>query len=81
MPISPNALQVHVSGAPNPIFARDLGRFVTNSNLVKCAIAGCDPNVGRIVGAIGSFLSKVHPSLLGDSDYTKGLVVTMGEVS
>jgi glutamate N-acetyltransferase / amino-acid N-acetyltransferase len=43
-------LKVAVTGAPSDIFARDLGRFVTNSNLVKCAMAGCDPNVGRIVG-------------------------------
>lgn len=43
-------LKVAVTGAPSDLFARDLGRFVTNSNLVKCAMAGCDPNVGRIVG-------------------------------
>ena len=41
-----------MTGAPSDIFARDLGRFVTNSNLVKCAMAGCDPNVGRIIGKI-----------------------------
>lgn len=45
-----HVLKVAVTGAPSDIFARDLGRFVTNSNLVKCAMAGCDPNVGRIVG-------------------------------
>lgn len=44
------------TGAPDDLFARDLGRFVCNSNLVKCAISGNDPNVGRIAGAIGSFL-------------------------
>lgn len=45
-----HVLKVAVNGAPSDIFARDLGRFVTNSNLVKCAMAGCDPNVGRIIG-------------------------------
>lgn len=45
-----HVLKVSVTGAPSDIFARDLGRFVTNSNLVKCAMAGCDPNVGRIIG-------------------------------
>lgn len=38
--------------------ARDLGRFLLNSSLFKCAIAGCDPNVGRIIASIGSFLGK-----------------------
>jgi 5-methylcytosine-specific restriction protein B len=41
--------------------------------LVKCAIAGCDPNVGRIVGAIGSFLGNIEN---GDA-LTKGLSVTL----
>lgn len=47
-----HVLKVAVTGAPSDLFARDLGRFVTNSNLVKCAMAGCDPNVGRIVGTL-----------------------------
>ena len=66
-----------VTGAPTEIFARDLGRFVTNSNLVKCAIAGCDPNVGRIVGAIGSFLGNYVDN---GAQYTAGLSVTLGGI-
>jgi glutamate N-acetyltransferase/amino-acid N-acetyltransferase len=54
-----HVVKVTVTGAPSDIFARDVGRFVINSNLVKCAIAGCDPNVGRIVGAIGSYLGTL----------------------
>ncbi|RYY81684.1 hypothetical protein EON63_14930 [archaeon] len=38
------------------------GKGIVNSNLVKCAIGGNDPNVGRIVGAIGSVLSKLSSS-------------------
>jgi hypothetical protein len=68
---------VTVTGAPTEIFARDLGRFVTNSNLVKCAIAGCDPNVGRIVGAIGSFLGNYVEN---GAQYTAGLSVTLGGI-
>jgi len=71
-----HVIKCRVTGAPNNIFARDLGRFVCNSNLVKCAIAGCDPNVGRIVGAIGSFLGTVK----GGNELTKGLIVTMGDI-
>ena len=55
-----HVLKVAVTGAPSDIFARDLGRFVTNSNLVKCAMAGCDPNVGRIVGTSLNLLEHFH---------------------
>lgn len=53
-----HVMKLNVIGAPNQKIARDLGRFILNSNLFKCAIAGCDPNVGRIVAAIGSYLGK-----------------------
>lgn len=71
-----HVVKIKVTGAPSNIFARDLGRFVSNSNLVKCAIAGCDPNVGRIVGAIGSYLGTVP----NGKDLTKGLYVKLGGV-
>ena len=38
--------------------ARQLGRHVVNSPLFKCAIAGNDPNIGRLAGAVGSFMGK-----------------------
>jgi glutamate N-acetyltransferase/amino-acid N-acetyltransferase len=63
-------IKVAVRNAPTTHLARDLGRFVTNSNLVKCAVAGNDPNVGRIVGAIGSFLGKPERAKLGLSAHT-----------
>ena len=37
--------------------ARRVGKAVVNSPLVKCAIAGNDPNVGRILGAVGKALA------------------------
>ena len=55
-----HVLKVSVTGAPSDIFARDLGRFVTNSNLVKCAMAGCDPNVGRIIGKKKMFIFLIY---------------------
>ena len=70
-----HVIKVSVTGAPNDIFARDLGRFVTNSNLVKCAIFGCDPNVGRIVGAIGSFFGQFENGQM----YTKGLTLHLND--
>ena len=38
--------------------ARRLGRHIVNSPLFKCAVAGNDPNTGRLAGAIGSFMGK-----------------------
>ena len=60
-----HVLKVAVTGAPSDIFARDLGRFVTNSNLVKCAMAGCDPNVGRIVGTF-RYMQSLKRSFAAD---------------
>lgn len=41
--------------------ARFLGRHIVNSPLFKCAVAGNDPNTGRLAGAIGSFMGKYMP--------------------
>lgn len=38
--------------------ARRLGRHIVNSPLFKCAVAGNDPNTGRLAAAIGSFVGK-----------------------
>ena len=35
-----------------------MGMAIVNSPLFKCAIAGNDPNVGRLLGAIGGFLGE-----------------------
>ncbi len=44
---------VHVSGATSEAAARRIGLAIANSPLVKTAIAGEDPNWGRVVMAIG----------------------------
>lgn len=46
-------VEVHVSGAASDADARKVGLSIANSPLVKTAIAGEDPNWGRIVMAIG----------------------------
>lgn len=70
-----HVIKLTVSGAPSAQIARDLGRFVLNSNLLKCAIAGNDPNVGRIVAAIGSYFGKNGLEYL-----QKGLSIRLGDV-
>jgi glutamate N-acetyltransferase / amino-acid N-acetyltransferase len=46
-------VEVRVSGAATPDDAHKVGMAIANSPLVKTAIAGQDPNWGRIVAAIG----------------------------
>lgn len=43
-----------VSGTTDDTVARDLGRAVADSALVRTSFYGGDPNWGRIIGAIGS---------------------------
>ena len=48
-----HVLRVSVAGAPDHAAARAIGKSVVNSPLVKCAVAGNDPNVGRLLCAVG----------------------------
>jgi len=61
-----HVIRVTVTGAPNAEVAHGAAKAVANSPLVKTAIFGNDPNVGRLVGALGDYLgssrSTVDPS-------------------
>ena len=46
-------VEVRVTGAETPADARRVGLAIANSPLVKTAIAGEDPNWGRVVMAVG----------------------------
>ena len=48
-----HVLHVVVRGAPDVPGARAIGKAVVNSPLVQCAVNGNDPNVGRLLAAIG----------------------------
>jgi glutamate N-acetyltransferase/amino-acid N-acetyltransferase len=58
-----HVLRVAVSGAPGVAQARALGKAVINAPLFKCAIAGNDANVGRLVQAIGKHLGATTPAI------------------
>jgi glutamate N-acetyltransferase/amino-acid N-acetyltransferase len=58
-----HVLRVRIAGAPDERVARALGKAVINSPLVKTAICGNDPNVGRIVMAIGKHVGNHAPGL------------------
>ena len=54
-------LTVHVRGAKDIAQARMNGRAVINSNLVRTALYGEDPNWGRIIAAAGSVNAGLDP--------------------
>ncbi|MGH8277631.1 MAG: bifunctional glutamate N-acetyltransferase/amino-acid acetyltransferase ArgJ, partial [Steroidobacteraceae bacterium] len=46
-------IEIEVRGAPSPPAADQVARTIANSPLVKTALAGADPNWGRILAAAG----------------------------
>jgi glutamate N-acetyltransferase/amino-acid N-acetyltransferase len=46
-------ITIHANGCATPAAARQIAQTVANSALVKTAVAGADPNWGRIVSAAG----------------------------
>ncbi|HVS46899.1 MAG TPA: bifunctional glutamate N-acetyltransferase/amino-acid acetyltransferase ArgJ [Verrucomicrobiae bacterium] len=54
-------LAMHVSGARDVTQARKIARAIINSNLVKTALYGEDPNWGRVIAAAGSVNAGVDP--------------------
>lgn len=55
-------ITIHVTGAPSDEDAVRLARAIANSPLVKTAIAGSDPNWGRILSAAGNSGVGFEPS-------------------
>lgn len=53
-----HVMKVTVSGAPTGEVARGTAKSVANSPLFQCALCGNDPNVGRLVCAVGKFLGS-----------------------
>jgi glutamate N-acetyltransferase/amino-acid N-acetyltransferase len=58
-----HVMRVHVAGAPTSAMARALGKAIVNAPLFKCAVAGNDPNVGRLIQAIGRNLGAHEPGI------------------
>lgn len=58
-----HVIRITTSGCPNDGVAVGIGKAVANAPLFKCAVAGNDPNVGRLVQAIGKYVGSTHPGL------------------
>jgi glutamate N-acetyltransferase/amino-acid N-acetyltransferase len=54
-------IDIHVRGAKNDDDAQRIARAIANSPLVKTAIAGSDPNWGRILSAAGNAGPEFDP--------------------
>lgn len=76
-----HVLRVRVSAAPDTAIACALGKAIVNAPLFKCAMAGNDPNVGRLVQAIGKYvgatglaldLSKLRARIGGQEIFAEG---------
>ena len=76
-----HVLRVRVSAAPDTAVACALGKAIVNAPLFKCAMAGNDPNVGRLVQAIGKHvgaagldldLSKLRARIGGQEIFADG---------
>jgi glutamate N-acetyltransferase / amino-acid N-acetyltransferase len=57
-------ITIDVVGAATEEDAVEVGRAVARSNLLKCAIAGADPNWGRVLAAVGTTRAAFEPDQL-----------------
>ena len=71
---------VQVIGARSLVMAKNIGFSIANSPLVKTAIAGRDPNWGRIIMAIGKSGENVHVSKI-QIKFGNYLVAEQGKIA
>lgn len=57
-----HVVELHIDGAANDADALRVAKAIAHSPLVKTAWAGCDPNWGRLVAAIGYSGAKIDPN-------------------
>jgi glutamate N-acetyltransferase/amino-acid N-acetyltransferase len=77
-------MECTVAGARNEAEAREAARKVCSSNLLKCAINGCDANWGRVAAALGNSTAvfnqeDVAIKILGVPVMKRGLPVPYDE--
>ncbi|MBN2051058.1 MAG: bifunctional ornithine acetyltransferase/N-acetylglutamate synthase, partial [Spirochaetales bacterium] len=68
-----HVIRVSVEGAPDKASAKGVAKAVVNSPLVKTAVFGNDPNLGRIIMAVGSYAGNTGLALCpGDVSVSLG---------
>jgi len=73
-------ITVNVVGARSSSMAKSIGFSIANSPLVKTAVAGEDPNWGRIIMAIGKSGENIQPSKI-QIKFGNYLVAEQGKVA
>ena len=73
-------ITVNVVGARSSSMAKNIGFSIANSPLFKTAVAGEDPNWGRIIMAIGKSGENIQPSKI-EIKFGKYLVAEQGKVA
>mgnify|MGYP006287911369 CR=1 FL=1 len=75
-----HVIKVDVYGAGDTGLAADIGKAIVNSPLVKTAVFGNDPNVGRIVSSFGDYLGN-HADIpsIASLDLSKVTITLGGE--
>jgi len=58
-----HVVRCSVRNAPDVRIAKAIGKAVINSPLMQCAVCGNDPNVGRLVMAVGKCVGNEFPEL------------------
>ena len=66
-------VRIAVKGCKSRRQAIDVGRYILTSRLCATAIAGNDPNIGRVIARVGSYARHAKPSL-----HTHHLTVSLG---
>ena len=73
-----HVVRVQVRGAATAALARAVGKSVVNSPLFKSAVAGNDPNVGRLVAAIGKCVGGHADGGAAAASVAKTTTIRMG---
>ena len=73
-------ITIDVVGARSMNMAKNVGFSIANSPLVKTAVAGEDPNWGRIIMAIGKSGENIHPSKI-QIKFGNYVVAEQGKIS
>jgi glutamate N-acetyltransferase / amino-acid N-acetyltransferase len=71
-----HVMRIEVKGAPDRGVARAIGKAIANSPLFQCAVAGNDPNVGRLLCAVGKHVGAAGLAL----DMTRVAIRMGGEL-
>lgn len=74
-----HVIEVRVRNSPDNAVSKMIGKNIVNSPLIKTAINGNDPNVGRIIGAMGRNITGIDWSIV-DVSIGENRIMTNGFV-